>query len=119
VVDCGWEGRPDRHGRLFVMNILLVGKTPSVIADVIDQVDAPEVTFFSGSSLEDAVGALESAQIDHVILGGGLELDVRLQIVRSVFENSASTTVHMNSPSGPESYLPFVRSVLRGFDLGH
>jgi hypothetical protein len=101
------------------MNILLVGKTPSVIADVLDQVDAPAVTFFSGSSLEDAVGALESAHIDHVILGGGLELDVRLQIVRSVFERSASTTVHMNSPSGPESYLPFVRAVLRGFDLGH
>lgn len=86
------------------MNILLVGKTPAVIADVLDQVDAPAVTFFSGSSFEDAVGVLESAHTDHVILGGGLELDDRLQIVRSVFENSASTTVHMNSPSGPESY---------------
>jgi hypothetical protein len=58
------------------------------------------------------------ASVD-VILGGGLELDVRLQIVRSVFENSASTTGHMNSPSGPESYLPFVRAVLRGFGVGH
>ena len=69
------------------------GKNPAVIADVLDQVDAPAVTFFSGSSLEDAVGVLKSAHIDHVILGGGLAL-------------------------GPESYLPFVRAVLRGFDLG-
>lgn len=102
-----------------MMNILLLGKTPSVIADLLDQVEAPDVRFFSGSSLEDAVQVLETAGIDHVILGGGLDLDVRLQIVRSVFESSASTKVHMNSPSGPESFLPFVRAVLRGFGLGH
>lgn len=90
-----------------------------MIDDVLDQVEAPGVRFFSGSSLEDAVDILERADIDHVILGGGLDLDVRLQIVRSVFANSASTKVHMNSPSGPESFLPFVRAVLRGFDLGH
>jgi hypothetical protein len=76
------------------------------------------VTFFSGHSLEDAVGILERAHIDPVILGGGLDLDVRLQIVRSVFENSASTTVHMNSPSGPKSYLPFVRVCFAGLTSG-
>jgi hypothetical protein len=52
------------------MNVLLVGKTPSVMADVLDQIDAPAVTFFTGSSLEDAVGVLESVQVDHVIPGG-------------------------------------------------
>jgi hypothetical protein len=53
-----------------------------------------------------------------VIVGGGLDLDTRLRIVRSVFESSSSTTVHMNSPSGPDSYLPFVRAMLRGLGAG-
>ncbi|MDN5916315.1 MAG: hypothetical protein L0I76_14640 [Pseudonocardia sp.] len=97
------------------MNVLLVGRTPAVIAEVLEQVDAPATTFYTGNSLEDVVAVLERTQVDHVILGGGLDLDTRLQIVRSVFESSTSTTVHMNSPSGPDSYLPFVRAVLRGF----
>jgi hypothetical protein len=28
---------------------------------------------------------------------------------------SETTTVHMNSPPGPASFLPFVRSILAGF----
>ncbi len=99
--------------------ILLLGRTPAVIADLLERVDAPAVTFFTGSSLEDVVAVLERTRVDHVILGGGLELDTRLQIVRTVFESSTSTTVHMNSPSGPGSYLPFVRAVLRGLELAH
>jgi hypothetical protein len=101
------------------MNVLLVGRTPAVTADVLEQVAAPAATFYTGSSLEDVAAVLQRTQVDHVILGGGLDLDTRLQIVRSVFESSTSTTVHMNSPSGPDSYLPFVRAVLRGLDAGH
>lgn len=101
------------------MKVLLVGRTPAIIAEVLEQVDDPAVTFYTGSSLEDVAAVVERAQVDHVILGGGLDLETRLQIVRSVFESSTSTTVHMNSPSGPNSYLPFVRAVLRGLDAGH
>lgn len=100
------------------MNVLLVGRTPAVIVDVLERVHAPAVTFASGSGIEDVAAVLKRTRLDHVIMGGGLDLDARLQIVRDVFENSTSTTVHMNSPSGPESFLPFVRAILRGFDLG-
>lgn len=99
------------------MHVLLIGKAPTVLADVLDQVDAAAVTFSTGSSLEEAAAVLERGPVDHVIVGGGLELDTRLQIVRRVFENSTSATVHLNSPSGPDSFLPFVRSVLRAFDV--
>lgn len=99
------------------MNVLLVGRTPVVIADLLERIETPEVTFFSGNNLQDVVGVLAEASIAHVILGGGLDLDSRLQIVRTIFESSRSTTVHMNSPSGPESFLPFVRAVLRGFEV--
>lgn len=100
------------------MNVLLVGRTPAVIADTVERLDVPAVTFFTGSSLADVAAVLERTPVDHVILGGGLELETRLHIVRRVFESSKSTTVHMNSPSGPDSFLPFVRAVLRGLDAG-
>lgn len=96
------------------MRILLVGRTQSVIDDVIKQLDSGEVEFSTATSFDGVQSVLAEAQFDHVIIGGGLDLDARLQIVRRVFESSSSTTVHMNSPSGPESFLPFVRSVLRG-----
>lgn len=96
------------------MKVLVAGRTPAVIEDVLQQLDAPVVTFFTGDSLEDVVAVLDRTRLDHVIVGGGLDLDTRLHIVRVVFERSTSTTVHMNSPSGPDSYLPFVQAILRG-----
>lgn len=94
--------------------ILLVGRTPSVIDDVIDHLESQDFNFLIGSTPKDVVDAFSKNSIDHVILGGGIDLDQRLEIVRSIFLSSNSTTVHMNSPSGPESFLPFVRSVLIG-----
>jgi len=53
--------------------------------------------------------------IDHVVVGAGTDLDTRLGIVRGIFESSDATTVYMKDhPSGPQGFLPFVRSVLRG-----
>lgn len=48
------------------------------------------------------------------MIGGGLDLGVRLEVVREVFQTSQSTTVHLNSPSGPASFLPFVHAVISG-----
>ena len=100
------------------MKVLLVGRTPAVIDDVIRALDVPHVYFSKGSTLEEVQNIMAQSQVDHVIVGGGLDLRTRLQIVEHVFQSSSSTTVHMNSPSGPESYLPFVRSVLRGLADG-
>jgi hypothetical protein len=46
--------------------------------------------------------------MDKVIMGAGMDLETRLQIVNHIFEASDSTTVHLK--------LPFVTSILRGFD---
>lgn len=97
------------------MNVLYVGRTQSVIDDVIRTLDTPDVDFTTANTLPEVQEILAAASVDHVIIGGGLDLETRLQIVRHVFDTSRSTTVHMNSPSGgPESALPFVRSVVRG-----
>jgi hypothetical protein len=47
--------------------------------------------------------------------GAGLDLDIRLEIVREIFQTSETTTVHLKDvASGPGGFLPFVRSVLAG-----
>lgn len=48
--------------------------------------------------------------IQHVFMGAGLELEQRLEIVRTVFQSSESTTVHMKDfGSGSRGFFPFVR----------
>jgi hypothetical protein len=100
------------------MKVLLAGRTRAVVDEVIDALRDLDVQFFAASTVEEVEEVLGRVDFDHVILGGGLDLEARLLIVRRVFEASDSTTVHMNSPSGPETYLPFVRSVLHGLISG-
>lgn len=96
--------------------VLLVGRTPAVIDDVMAHAQAPGIHLLNGgNSINTVREAFAVHAIGHVIVGGGIDLDQRIEIVREIFHLSNSTTVHMNSPSGPESFLPFVQSVLDGF----
>jgi hypothetical protein len=53
--------------------------------------------------------------IDIVIMGAGIELDKRLDVVRYVFSTSNTTSVHMKDwETGPEGFVPFVNQVLSG-----
>lgn len=97
------------------MRAVLVGATQSVIDDVIARLNVPEVELSGGTGIDALRSALDAGAVDHVIIGGGLDLDVRLDLVREVFQTSRSTTVHLNSPSGPASFLPFVSAIVRGF----
>ncbi|MET9388359.1 hypothetical protein ABZY09_47220 [Streptomyces sp. NPDC002928] len=48
-------------------------------------------------------------------MGAGLDLDIRLKIIREIYESSDSTTVRMKDrASGPEGLLPFIQAVLGG-----
>lgn len=71
--------------------------------------------FWGGTGIDDVRSAFGQTPIDHVIMGAGLDLDTRLEIIREIFESSDKTTVHMkDGASGPQGFLPFVRSVLGG-----
>lgn len=77
----------------------------------------PDLELLGGSGLEDVQATFAQADIDHVIVGGGLELETRLEMVREVFQASDRATVHLKDQlSGPEGFLPFVRSVLLGLE---
>ncbi len=98
-------------------NILLVGRRQVVVDEILNELHVLGFRFLGGTNIDDVRATFARSNIDHVILGGGIDLEDRLDIVREIFHLSNSTKVHMNSPSGPRSYLPFVKSVLHGLKV--
>ena len=95
--------------------ILLLGVLDSILADVQQQVARPDFEFFSGTSVEDVRATLARTNIDHVIAGGGIPLETRLEMVREIFQSSDTANVHLKSHiPRSEGFLPFVQAVLRG-----
>jgi len=95
--------------------VLLLGKGGIVVADVEDQLSTTGFELYGGGSIDDLRATFSSTAIDHVIMGAGLPLEVRLEIVREIFLLSNTTTVHIKDyESGPDGFVPFVRSVLAG-----
>ena len=97
------------------LNVLLLGLRGIVVEEARAQVQMPDVELYGGGSIEDMRAVFAQTQIDHVIMGGGLDIEIRLAIVREVFQLSDSTTVHMKDiQTGPQGFFPFVRAVLEG-----
>ena len=99
--------------------VLILGRRHSVVDDAERQLelDLPGTHVLEGISIEDARAAFAQTKIDHVIMGAGIDLEDRLQIIREIFQASDTTSVHMKDrASGPEGFLPFIRSVLRGLE---
>ena len=98
-------------------NVLLLGRRQVVNDNVTRQLDIPGVQLISGTGIDDVRSAFARADVDHVIIGAGIDLETRLQIVREIFQSSDATTVHMKDRrTGADGFLPFIRSVLRGLD---
>jgi hypothetical protein len=96
-------------------NVLLLGRLGVVVEDARQQLRMPDVRLFVATGLDEVRSAFADADIDHVIMGAGLDLETRLEIVREIFLASETATVHLKDfASGPDGFLPFVRSVLAG-----
>jgi hypothetical protein len=95
--------------------VLLLGVRADLLEAVTRELQTPGIEFLGGTGVSDAESAFRQAGIDHVIIGGGLDLEARAAMVRAVFQSSDRATVHMKDQmSGPEGFLPFVRAVLAG-----
>ena len=95
--------------------ILLVGKQ---LTSIPPQLNIKNAQFFAAPDLKTAQLAFEKNNnaIDIVIMGAGIELEKRLEIVRYVFTMSNTATVHMKDrETGPEGFVPFINGVLSGF----
>lgn len=76
-------------------------------------IDAEGIDFFTCTSLQDLAEALKVDGVDTVVTGAGLDLSVRLDAIKMIFEASDSICVHMKDfASGPEGFGPFANKVL-------
>jgi hypothetical protein len=97
--------------------VLILGVMAAVLDDVRQELREPDVEFLSGTGVENVRSVFRRADIDHVIIGGGLDLDARAEMVQEIFQSSDRATIHMKDQmSGPQGFLPFVKAVLRGLD---
>jgi len=96
-------------------NCLLLGRKGIIVDDVKNSLMVKGVNLFGGSNLQDVKDAFATDSIDIVIMGAGIDIKDRLEIIRYIFDTSKTTTVHMKDrDSGPAGMLPFVNGVLRG-----
>jgi hypothetical protein len=94
--------------------ILLVGKA---LTSVPPQLSIKDVKYFAAPDLTTVQQVFEknNSAIDIVIMGAGIELEKRLEVVRYVFNTSNTTSVHMKDwQTGPEGFVPFINRVLFG-----
>jgi hypothetical protein len=99
-------------------NILLLGRLGINIPNLKAGIAKKNIKLFSGTNLEEVKTAFKQNdnQIDIVIMGAGIDIDSRLNIIEYIFEVSKSTTVHMKDwDSGPAGMLPFVNGILNTF----
>src|SRR5215470_13888464 len=95
--------------------ILLVGKMLTNIPPP-DQLVIKDAEYFAAADLSSVQKIFEKNgnAINAVIMGAGIELEKRLEIVKYVFNASNTTSVHMKDwESGPEGFVPFINNVLR------
>jgi len=96
--------------------VLLIGRLLTTVPSA-DKIVVKNIELFVASYLTDVkqVFANNKNAIDIVIMGAGIELETRLEIVRYIFNTSNTTTVHMKDwATGPEGFLPFINHVLNG-----
>ena len=94
--------------------ILLIGKQ---LTSVPPQLIIENVEYFAAADLRTVQQIFETDNnsIDIVIMGAGIELEKRLDVVRYVFSTSNTTSVHMKDwETGPEGFVPFINKVLSG-----
>jgi hypothetical protein len=97
--------------------VFIVGLRPDLMDEFHRKIDRPDVELLRGTEAGELRAAFAEADIDHVFLGGGLDLAARLEMAGVAFESSDRATVHLKDHrSGPEGFVPFVRAVLAGLD---
>jgi len=88
---------------------------PALVENFRRELGQEDVELVAGTDLEGLRAGFADTDVDHVILGGGLDIATRADAVREVFRLSDRATVHMKDQlSGPEGFVPFARALLRG-----
>jgi len=97
--------------------ILLLGRKGIVVNDTKAKLNNPNLEIYGGTGINDVRTVFSShADITHVFMGAGIDIETRLEIIREVCRVSSSTSVHTkDAMSGPEGFLSFVKAIMEGF----
>ena len=93
--------------------VLLIGRTMPIIQADVEGVHRTDIDLLMATTLDEVKHQMSRGAIDGAIIGAGIDLPLRLDIVRVLLEAEGSTTVHLKDhDSGPEGMLPFTRSLI-------
>lgn len=98
---------------------ILLGLKRSVLDDTISILEqsypSPDFEYVTCQSVEEMKTALTEQEIDHVFIGAGLDISIRMEATKTVLDNSLVTQVHLkNFSAGPTGYTPFIKQILAG-----
>lgn len=96
-------------------NILLVGKLLTSIPSP-EKLVKKDAHYFAAHDMATVQEVFKHNKvIDTVIMGAGIELEKRLDIVRYIFSTSDTVTIHIKDyATGPDGFVPFINNVLIG-----
>ncbi len=93
--------------------VILLGKKQKNLDKGLREISAKGIEFITCTSLEALSKALMHKEVDTVITGAGLPIEIRLQAIRMIYEASDKISVHMKDfASGPEGFGVFADRVL-------
>ncbi|MBN4071420.1 hypothetical protein JYT72_02800 [Crocinitomix catalasitica] len=96
---------------------LLLGRLPFDEESTREAIGRKDIEVLFGTNMQEVKETFGHAQPDVVIMGSGLDIQDRLEIIEYVFSESKSTTLHMKDwESKQEGMIPFVNRVLNGID---
>ena len=93
--------------------VLLLGRKGINVEKFYDGISNKNVTLIGGTNLDAVKLAFSEYEVKTVIMGAGIDIHDRLEIIEYIFEVSQSTSVHMKDwDSGAAGMMDFVEKIL-------
>jgi DNA-binding NtrC family response regulator len=97
--------------------IIIIGRQQQIVDAAKRELSSAELEVHGAISISELQNAMQQNSYEYAFMGPGLPLDMRLDMIRAIFENSDTTSVHMKDFSrGPEGALDFVRGIISGLE---
>ena len=93
--------------------VLLLGRKGIDVQKFYDGISNKNVTLIGGTNLDAVKSTFAQYDVKIVIMGAGIDIGDRLEIIEYIFKVSQSTSVHMKDwDSGAAGMMAFVDNVL-------
>jgi DNA-binding response OmpR family regulator len=98
-------------------NILLLGRLASKVNELAADVNDSQISLHPATNAEEASRQLDEQQIDLVVMGGGLDDEIRAQLCRLIWAKRDDLSIHIKDrASGPAAMAEFIKRIIKGLD---